>query len=154
MKKAHCLALTGALLTITSTLLAQSTPTAILSKENPSVYNYVEQMPSFRGGPDSLLAYIRNNTRYPVEALYKGVVGKVFVSFVVNAQGKVKQACILKGVHPALDLEALRVISNMPAAWQPGKHEGKSVAVSFTVPVTFYTPEARQLLNIRVPKKP
>ena len=147
MKKAYCFALVSAFLTITPSLFAQSTPNSAATATTPPVYTYAEQMPSFRGGgTDSVMAYIRHNTRYPAEALQAGVAGRVFVSFVVTAQGQVEQAQVLRGVHPALDQEALRVISTMPAAWQPGKKEGKPVAVALTMPINFAMQSASKLL--------
>jgi TonB family protein len=129
--------LAGALLTVTSSLFAQSTPSPSPTAGTSPVYTYVEQMPSFRGGgTDSVLTYIRHNTHYPAEAIQAGAVGRVFVSFVVNAQGQVEQAHVLKALHPALDQEALRVIATMPA-WQPGQQQSKPVAVQMTVPINF-----------------
>jgi len=145
MKKANYFALAGALLTITPSLFAQSTP-ATATTTAPTVYTYAEQMPTFRGVvTDSVVTYIRHNTRYPAEALQAGAAGRVFVSFVVSAQGQVEQAQVLRGVHPALDQEALRVISTMPA-WQPGQQQGKPVAVALTLPINFAIPKASQLL--------
>ncbi|WP_324675410.1 TonB family protein [Hymenobacter sp. GOD-10R] len=147
MQNAYCLAIVGALLTITPSLFAQSTSNPAATTTTSPVYTYVEQMPSFRGGgTDSVIAYIRHNTRYPAEALQTGAVGRVFVSFVVNAQGQVEQAQVLKGVHPALDQEALRVISTMPAAWQPGKKQGQPVSVALTMPINFAMQSQSKLL--------
>ncbi len=95
-------------------------------------------MPTFRGGrTDSVMAYIRRTTRYPAAAIEAGATGKVFVTFVVNTQGQVEQVQVVKSAHAALDQEALRVISAMPASWQPGQHQGKPVAVALTVPISF-----------------
>jgi len=63
----------------------------------------------------------------------------VIVNFVVNSQGKVKSARIFKGIHPALDAEALRVIELLAQQpdWKPGKQKGEAVDVSFTIPILF-----------------
>ena len=58
------------------------------------------------------------------------------VRFVVTNDGSINRVQILKGVHPVLDQEAIRVISMMPR-WKPGKQNGIPASVWFTVPVTF-----------------
>ncbi len=60
----------------------------------------------------------------------------MFLSFVVDETGRVKDVDVKKRVHPFLDKEALRVVKAMPL-WKPGKHEGKPVAVTFTLPISF-----------------
>ena len=74
--------------------------------------------------------------KYPQIAKENGIQGRVFVAFVVNQKGQVEQVKVVRGVDPALDREAVRVISNLPA-WKPGSQRGKPVRVSFTVPINF-----------------
>lgn len=105
-------------------------------KPKGQVYTFVEQMPEFPGGQSALLAYLQKNIRYPNDAREQGIQGKVFLSFVVDEAGRVKDVDVKKGVHPSLDKEALRVVKAMPL-WKPGKHEGKPVAVRFTLPISF-----------------
>lgn len=96
----------------------------------------VEQMPEFPGGELGLRQFIGNNISYPVEAQEKGIKGKVYVNFVIGKTGHPIKISIAKGVHPLLDTEAMRVISMMPD-WIPGKQRGKTVNVSYTVPINF-----------------
>lgn len=96
----------------------------------------VEQMPQLPGGMEGLMKFIRKNLRYPAEALRDELEGRVFVSFTVTRSGQITGAHIIKGLAPALDAEALRVIGLMPA-WTPGKQNGQAVDVSYTVPLTF-----------------
>lgn len=100
------------------------------------VYDVVQQMPEFPGGMPSLLKFLRENIKYPVEALKKGVQGKVIVLFVVDEQGKVTDTQVERSVDPALDAEAMRVVNSMPR-WTPGKQDGKPVRVRFHLPVHF-----------------
>jgi protein TonB len=74
--------------------------------------------------------------RYPVEAQKRGIEGRVLVQFVVDKDGKVTDAKIVKNANYYLDIEALRVVNAMPA-WIPGKLEGKTVRVYYTLPVNF-----------------
>ncbi len=101
-----------------------------------TVYNAVEVMPEFPGGEFALRMYLAKSIRYPVKAQQAGIQGKVYVSFVINKDGNVANAMVMRGVEDSLDEEALRVIHSLPA-WKPGKHEGKAVSVSYTVPISF-----------------
>ena len=99
-------------------------------------YVIVEEMPEFPGGQSGLMQFIRSNLRYPVEAAEKGIMGKVIVHFVVNADGIISNIKVVFGVNRYLDAEALRVVRKMPR-WKPGRQKGKAVRVSYTVPITF-----------------
>lgn len=100
------------------------------------VYTYVEQMPQFPGGMQTLMQYISASLRYPALAVQNQVEGKVFVNFIVRPSGQITNAVVTKGIGAGCDEEAVRVISQMPA-WEPGKQNGRTVSVSYTVPVTF-----------------
>ena len=99
-------------------------------------YDVVEQMPQFPGGHGKLFEYLSMNVRYPKEAEDKCLQGRVIATFVVEKDGSITNAKIVKSIDPALDAEALRVINGMPN-WTPGKQNGEPVRVKYTVPVTF-----------------
>lgn len=107
-----------------------------MTSTDDDVYDVVEKMPEFPGGMAELMKYLNSNIKYPVEAHKAGIQGRVVVSFVVNKDGTVKDAKIVRSVDKSIDAEALRVISAMPK-WQPGYQDGKAVSVRYTVPVTF-----------------
>lgn len=98
--------------------------------------NNVDQKPDYPGGIFAMRKFIAMTVRYPVEAQENGIVGKVFVSFVINEKGDISNIRIAKGVHPLLDQEAIRAVSQM-GRWKPGVHDGKPVRVSYTIPITF-----------------
>ncbi len=100
------------------------------------IYVVVEEMPEFPGGEMALKKWIASEVKYPVEAMKNNIQGKVYVNFVVDVDGKVILAKIARGVDPLLDKEALRVTSALPL-WNPGKQDGKAVAVSYTIPIQF-----------------
>lgn len=100
------------------------------------VYYKVEEMPKYPGGEEALRVDIAKTVKYPEEAVKKGIQGKVYVTFVVNEQGKVVDSKIARGVAPSLDKEALRVMGELKT-WTPGKQKGKLVKVSYTVPINF-----------------
>ena len=113
------------------------------SSDNSKVYDVVEEMPQFPGGPSALFEYLSKNIRYPVEAEKKGVQGRVIVTFVVERDGSIIDVKVVKSVDPSLDMEAKRVVSSMPH-WIPGKQNGSAVRVKYTVPVTFKLPEIEE----------
>jgi TonB family protein len=96
----------------------------------------VEEMPMFPGGDRELLKFLASNTRYPETAKINNIQGRVIVRFCVTAQGGVSMISVLKGVHPELDAEALRVVQTLPR-FEPGKQDGKAVPVWYMVPITF-----------------
>jgi protein TonB len=101
-----------------------------------AVYDFAAEMPYFEGGEQGLLKYISKKIKYPREAVNEQVEGMVVVSFVVNRQGEITDATILKGLGYGTDEEALRVINSMPN-WTPGRQNGKPVAVRYTLPIRF-----------------
>ncbi|CCZ47512.1 MAG TPA: energy transducer TonB [Mediterranea massiliensis] len=101
------------------------------------IFEVVEQMPEFpNGGMAGLMQYLSKNIKYPTIAQENGTQGRVTVQFVVNADGSIVDAKVIRGVDPYLDKEALRVINSMPK-WKPGMQRGKAVRVKYTVPVMF-----------------
>lgn len=83
-----------------------------------------------------LMKYLQKEIKYPKEAQEQGKQGRVIVEFVVEKNGSITEAKVMKPVDPLLDAEALRVVSAMPN-WNPGKQRGKEVRTRFTLPVTF-----------------
>ena len=100
------------------------------------VFDVVEEMPSFPGGQGALMSYLASNIKYPVVAQENGVQGRVIVSFVVERDGSISDVRVARSVDPSLDREAQRVVKSMPR-WSPGKQNGSTVRVKYTVPVVF-----------------
>ena len=116
-----------------TTVSAQKT---VVAQKNQKVFDIVEQMPEYPGGQAALFEYLSKNIKYPADAEKKKVEGKVFVTFVVDSDGKITDVSLLKKVFPSLDAEAIRVISAMPN-WIPGRQKGQAVRVKYTVPIMF-----------------
>ena len=106
------------------------------TKQGEPVFFIVEEMPEFPGGDVALRTKIAHDIKYPVIAQENGIQGKVYVSFIISEKGKVTEPFVSNGVDPALDKEALRVVSSLPD-WKPGKQHGQPVNVSYTIPITF-----------------
>ena len=104
--------------------------------EEQTIFEVVENMPDFPGGQAALMQYLAKNIKYPTIAQENGTQGRVIVQFVVNRDGSIVDAKVVRSVDPYLDKEALRVINTMPK-WKPGMQRGKPVRVKFTVPVMF-----------------
>jgi protein TonB len=100
------------------------------------VFTIVEEMPTFPGGEEELLKYLQKNIKYPPPARENGIMGVVYVTFVVDKDGKIKDSKVLRGIGGGCDEEALRVIKTMPQ-WKPGKQNGRAVQVQYNVPVRF-----------------
>lgn len=101
------------------------------------VFLVVEEMPSFGSGDaNEFRNYVAQNMKYPEVAAENGIQGRVFVQFVVEPDGSITNVRVIRGVDPALDKEAIRVVQSSPK-WNPGKQRGKPVRVSFTFPITF-----------------
>ncbi len=111
-------------------------PNAMKVEIKEKAFDVVEQMPQFPGGPAALMQFLSQNVKYPVEAHKAGVQGRVIANFVVEKDGNITEARIVRSVHPSLDAEALRVIGSMPN-WEPGMQNGEPVRVKYTVPITF-----------------
>lgn len=102
------------------------------------IFFVAEDMPLFNGKEASLgfREYVGKNLKYPDVAAENGIQGTVYVQFVVEPSGAVSNVKVLRGVDPALDKEAIRIVQSSPK-WTPGKQRGKSVRVSFTFPIKF-----------------
>ncbi len=93
-------------------------------------------MPQFPGGQMELWEYLSKSLQYPEEAEKAGTQGRVIATFVVERDGSITNARVVKALDSSLDAEALRVINAMPK-WKPGKQNGVAVRCKYTVPVTF-----------------
>ena len=105
-------------------------------EETAEIFYIVEEPAEFPGGDKALHWYINNSVKYPVIAQENGIQGKVYVKFVVNEQGTVSNAEILRGVDASLDKEALRVINSLPR-FKPGKQRGRPVKVYYNALINF-----------------
>ena len=100
------------------------------------IYMVVEDPPEFPGGLQALSDYLRDNIKYPEACRQDSIQGRVIISFVVEKDGSISSAEVIKSVHEQLDAEALRVISAMPK-WKPGKQRGKVVRVEYAIPIKY-----------------
>ncbi|MCX6273869.1 MAG: energy transducer TonB [Bacteroidetes bacterium] len=100
----------------------------------------VQSQPQFPGGEDSLISFLKNNLRYPQEAKLAWIQGRVFVGFLIDYTGKIKDIKVLSGVNQQLDDEALRVVHMMPE-WIPGKIGETNVDTRYILPIEFIMPK-------------
>jgi len=102
----------------------------------PIPVDAISDKPVFPGGNDKLLPWIYSHIKYPDEAAENGVGGVVTATFVVNQKGKVVDVKILKGVHPSVDNEVLRVLGLLPD-FKPAIYQGRYISVLYSIPVRF-----------------
>lgn len=100
------------------------------------IFTVVEESPSFPGGDIARIKFLQQNIEYPTMARESGIQGTVYVTFVVEPDGKVSNVQILRGIGGGCDEEAIRVIKAMPR-WNAGKQRGKPVRVQFNMPIKF-----------------
>jgi TonB family protein len=101
-----------------------------------SVYLVPDQLPEYPGGFEAMLGYLKNNLRFPDEAARQKISGTVFVEFIVERDGAVRQVRVLRGIGYGCDQEAARVVKTMQG-WKPGLRKGKEVRVKMNLPVRF-----------------
>lgn len=104
--------------------------------EDDTIYDKVDEMPTYKGGNDALMKFICDNMVYPKEAINSGTEGRVVVQFLIEKDGKVSARKVVKSVSPQLDAEALRV-SKLINNWTPGKIKGQAVRCHFSLPFCF-----------------
>ena len=101
-----------------------------------SIYRVSEVMPQYPGGPNEMMRYLQENIKYPQSAKDNKIEGRVFVTFVVEKDGSISNAAVMRGIDKECDAEALRVVSSMPK-WTPGQHKGEVVRTQFTIPIIY-----------------
>ena len=119
------------LLMVNTNAMAQNKKAA-----NDKVLEKAEVMPEFPGGEQAMMDFVGKNVQYPKEAMEKEISGRVLVGFIVEKDGSVNEVKIVRGIGGGCDEEAVRVVKAMPK-WKPGKQDGKTVRVSYTMPFFF-----------------
>lgn len=104
--------------------------------DTTDTYLMVEAEPEFPGGMEALMKYLSENIKYPEQAKKENIQGKVYMRFVVEKDGSIVDAEILRGIGGGCDEEALRVVNAMPK-WEPGKQKGTPVRVQYNLPIVF-----------------
>ena len=105
-------------------------------EEEEDIVIFVEEQPQFPGGEEALYTYLRDNIKYPQLARDNNITGKVFVQFVVEKDGSISNAKVMRDIGGGCGNEALRVVKSMPK-WKPGKQQGRAVRAQFNLPVAF-----------------
>ena len=104
--------------------------------QEEEIFKSVEEQPEFPGGTAKLLEYVQKNLKYPMMARESDIQGRVFVGFIVEKDGSITNVKVLRGIDPALEKEAVRVVSSSPK-WEPGRQRDRAVNVTYTFPVIF-----------------
>lgn len=117
---------------------ASTGPTGPVVEEvaDETIYQIVEENPSFPGGDAACMKWLAENIKYPPICVEQGIQGRVIATFVVNRDGSIVDIEIVRSPDPYLSKEAERVLKLMPR-WKPGKQRGKPVRVKFSLPVMF-----------------
>lgn len=110
---------------------------ALVAGRDTVSYAAPQEQPEFAGRMKGLGMFLAQNLRYPADAQRARQQGKVFISFVVCADGTLCDYAVLKGVTPSLDQEALRVVKATSGRWKPGTQRGQKVRVKYNMPISF-----------------
>ena len=126
---------------------------AQFEEERDDSFLFVQELPRFAGcenlrrttaykrqcSQQKMLEFISQHIKYPANARAKRIMGMVVINLIVDRQGKLINASILKDIGGGCAEEALRIIKLMPD-WIPAKHRGEAVKAQFTIPIQFYLP--------------
>lgn len=123
---------------VTEIRIVKAPDNVIVNGKKTSVYEslYLDSMPEYPGGINGLNSFFKQNLVYPESAIENNIQGKVLVQFVVTQEGNVANVEVVKSVDPALDAEAVRVVSLMKD-FTPGLLDGEKVNVRYVLPVVF-----------------
>lgn len=111
-----------------------------LAQGDDTIYSLADEQPTYPGGMSAFFKYIQNDLQYPEAAKAKGIEGRVFVEYVVEKDGSISNARVLKSLNTACDQEAIRLVNNS-TKWNPGKIDGNVVRVKMALPLNFKLPK-------------
>ena len=100
------------------------------------IVQFPEEYPRFPEGNEKILSFVAENLHYPPEALERGLQGRCVISFIIETDGSISGAKVIKSLGSSLDSEALRIVNLMPK-WIPAKDKGKAVRSECTIPIVF-----------------
>ena len=111
-------------------------PDSFKRYEDLIVWQKVDNMPSFPGGEQEMMKYLSKNIYYPDVAYNNGVEGRVIVSFIVNANGKISDVEVIKEIGFNCGTVCKQVVSEMPF-WSIPTNKGYPVRVKLYLPIDF-----------------
>lgn len=114
---------------------------------NEIAYFPYQVLPEFPGGQEELFKYLGKNTRYPEDARQNNIEGVVYVGFVINKDGSIKDVTLRKDTYKTLADEAMRVIKTMPN-WNSGLLDGEKVPFRYTLPIKFKLEDGFRLRDL------
>ncbi|MCF8303614.1 MAG: M56 family metallopeptidase [Bacteroidales bacterium] len=126
----------GALPVLGDTVNFAPQETQAIQPQGKDYYTAVDQQPQFPGGEKARMKYMQEHIDYPQEAQEKGIEGTVYVQFIIEKDGSISNAKVLRGIGGGCDKESLEVVQGMPK-WEPGKVDGEPVRTQFNMPIRF-----------------
>lgn len=104
------------------------------SESEPEFYTIVEEMPKYPGGDAALLKYIAENIKYPPIAREDGIPSIIYLSYIVDVDGQVRDVRVVRGGNELINEDVIRLIRSI-SGYEPGRQRGKAVPVQFTIPL-------------------
>ena len=105
-------------------------------EQNDTIYHHTQTPAEYRGGMEAFYRGIAKTVKYPAAARRSGVEGRVYVKFIVNEQGVLTNATVIKGIGSGCDTEALMACLEQKN-WQPARYKNKPVKMQMVLPITF-----------------
>ena len=86
----------------------------------------VDERPTFKGKNSDFDVYIMSHLIYPYQARQRFIEGTVYVSYIIETNGKVKDVRVIQSSSSLLDAAAIEVVANSPK-WRPARYKGKAI---------------------------
>ncbi len=99
--------------------------------------------PEYPGGGEALKKFVKENLRYPQEAVLHRVEGKVFLKYEVNDKGKVHNIKITSGISYGCDEEAIRIVKLLKYPGQINKRV--RINTKFKISIHFNLPKSKPI---------
>lgn len=147
------LIIAAALAVIAATAVTAQGPAPAAAEEAPVNFSAVDEKPAYPGGNDAMWEWLLSNIHYPREAAKDSATGIVTVEFIVEKDGSITHPRVTRGVHPALDAEALRLVTAMPK-WTPGVLDDTIVRTVSYLPISFFATDRYTPKPAKATKKP
>ena len=116
--------------------VAQAQNTGTNEPKTDEVYTCVENAPSFPGGEEAMYQFLADHIEYPATARENNITGTVYVTFVVEKNGKITNVVVKRDIGGGCGAEVVRVVNMMPR-WKAATQKGKPVRCQFSLPVNF-----------------
>jgi TonB family protein len=117
-------------------LLCLIATSVLKAQTEKNLYQFnVDNFPDVYGGKVELKRFLHDHLVYPLDDIKHKMEGTVQLNFVVTKEGKTTNVTVFKSLTPAMDKEAIRLLSLLE--WIPSRKEGTPANVNFNLEIPF-----------------